>query len=157
MSESKYYRGRDLRIILVITGIGLLLAIFFSGCIEKPKESPVGTPSSVVPPAPKQLYLHPNTTENFNFWGHDVSINYLLQNSNHIIEITIDGNKETIIKSITEPCHDCSYGKKVGNINYVIRPVTWITNEAGEKVWSFDTWNTSELYFEMVIEGIRSK
>lgn len=132
----------------------VLLALLLSGCIETTKES---TPSVTVPPAPKQIYLHPDTTENFNFWGHDVLINYALQNSSHNVEITIDGNKETLIKSINEQCIDCAYGKKVGNLTYVIRPVIWKTNEAGEKVWSFDTWNTSELYFEIVIEGIRSK
>lgn len=134
------------------------LAVLLSGCIEIPKEStPVGTPSGAVPPAPKQIYLYPDTTENFNFWGHDILINYVLQNSSHNIEITIDGNKETIKQSITEQCNDCAYSKKVGNITYIIRPVTWKTNEAGEKIWSFDTWNTSELYFEMVIEGIKGK
>jgi len=136
----------------------VMIAILFSGCIEIPKQSPpVETPSNIVPPAPKQIYLHPNTTESFNFWGHSVLINYILQNSSHNIEITIDGNKETIIKSITEQCRDCGYGKKAGNLTYVIRPVTWKTNGAGEKVWSFDTWNTNELYFEMVVEGMRSE
>lgn len=146
-------KGHALRIAFILTI--LTLAIVLGGCIEKKKELSVVTPSDIVPPAPKQLYLHPGTTENFNFWGHEVSINYTLQNSNHSVEITIDGNKETFIKSITEPCVDCAYGKKVDNLTYIIRPVIWKTNEASEKVWSFDTWNTSELYFEMVIEGIR--
>lgn len=115
-----------------------------------------GTPESISA-ASKQIYLYPDTTENFNFWGHDVLINYALQNSNHNIEITIDGNKETLIKSINEQCNDCAYSKKVGNITYAIRPVIWKTSDAGEKVWSFDTWNTRELYFEMVIEGVRGK
>lgn len=135
----------------------LTLAILLSGCVEKKNQISVVTPSSIVPQGPKQIYLHPDTIENFNFWGHNVSINYTLQNSSHTIEMTLDGNKETILKSITEPCQDCAYNKKISNVAYVIRPVTWKTNEAGERVWSFDTWNTSELYFEIVIEGIRSK
>lgn len=136
----------------------IMLAILLAGCVETQKEpANPKTPSGAVPPAPKQLYLHPDSTEKFNFWGHDVSVNYILLESNHNIEITIDGKKETIIKSITEQCIDCAYSNKEGNISYIIRPVTWKTGEAGEKVWSFDTWNTSELYFEMVIEGIRSR
>jgi|SRR5665648_60867 len=136
----------------------VLLAILFSGCTEIQNESPpIVDPSGAVPPAPKQIYLYPDTTENFTFWGHDVLINYRLQNSNHNIEITIDGKKETVIKNTTEQCSDCAYSKKVGSVTYLIRPVTWKTNEAGEKVWSFDTWNTSELYFEMNVEGIRDK
>lgn len=145
-----------LRIAFIITI--LALAILLSGCVETPKEPANSViSSSAVPLAPKQIYMHPNTTENFIFWGHDILINYVLHNSSHNIEITIDGKKETILKSINEPCHDCNYGKKLGNLTYNIRPVIWKTNEAGEKVWSFDTWNTSELYFEMVIEGIRGK
>ncbi len=143
--------GMNKRLVVILV---VFLATLFNGCIETPKEP---TPSVTVPPAPKQIYLHPGAMESFNFWGHDVSINYLLQNSSHIVEITIDDIKETIIKSTTEQCNDCAYSKKAGNITYVIRPVTWKTNEAGEKVWEFDTWNTSEIYFEMVIEDVRSK
>lgn len=134
----------------------LTLAILLSGCVEKKNQISNVTPSSIVPQAPKQIYLHPDKIENFTFWGHNVSINYTLQNSSHNIEMTLDGNKETILKSIYEQCFDCAYYKKIGNVTYVIRPVIWKTNEAGEMVWSFDTWNTSELYFEMVIEKIRS-
>jgi len=143
--------NKRLIVILVV-----FLATLINGCIETPKES-ITSPSINVPPSSKQIYLYPGAMENFNFWGHDVSIKYLLQNSSHNVEITIDGIKEIFIKSITEQCNDCAYGKKIGNITYVIRPVTWRTNEAGEKVWEFDTWNTRELYFEMVIEGARSK
>jgi hypothetical protein len=145
--------GMTKRLLIMLV---VFLAALLNGCIETPKES---TPSHyvTVPPAPKQIYLYPGATESFNFWGHEVLIKYTIQNSNHSVEITIDGNKEIFTKSINEPRVDCAYDKKVGNLTYIIRPVTWVTNEAGEKVREFDTWNTSELYFEMVIEGIRGK
>jgi len=146
-----------------------LFMVIISGCIDKvenipdidqdttPFSTPV-KPGASVPPAPKQLFLYPNSCESFQFWGHNMTISYL-SSSPHLVEVTIDGDIETIeINRSTQcPGSNCGYYITKNDIDYSIQPVIWRYNEAGEKIWYFETWNTSELYFEAHFKGTESR
>lgn len=148
--------------------VGVILCLItttISGCIDKEEEDGINkniTPSltqfqtdSTVPPAPKQLFLHPNSSETFLFWGHNITISYL-SISPHLVEFTINGDTEIIEinRSTRCPGNHCGYYATKDDIDYSIKPVVWRYNEAGERIWSFETWNTSELYFEAHIRDI---
>lgn len=142
-----------------------LITTTISGCIDKEEERGINeniTPAltlfqadSTILPAPKQLFLHPNSSETFLFWDHNITISYLAI-SPHLVEVTIDEDTETIEinRSTKCPGNHCGYYATKDDIDYSIKPVIWRYNEAGEIIWSFETWNTSELYFEAHIRGI---
>ncbi len=113
-------------------------------------------PGASVPPAPKQLFLYPNFSESFQFWSHNMTVSYL-SSSPHMVEVTIDGDIETIEINCSTQCpgNHCSYNVSMDDIDYSIKPVVWRYNEVGERIWSFETWNTSELYFEAHVKNIK--
>ena len=109
--------------IMFVGVILCLITVAISGCIDKEGEgidenltqslTPFQT-DSTVPPAPKQLFLHPNSIETFQFWGHNMTISYLAI-SPHLVELTIDGDTETyrdkpqhqmLGKSLRLLCHE---------------------------------------------------
>ena len=151
-----------------IIGLGSFLFLFtiiISGCMDKVENipdidqetTPFSTPAkpdASVPPAPKQLFLFPNSSESFQFWSHNMTVSYL-SSFPHLVEVTIDGDIETIeINRSTQcPGSNCGYYVTKNDIGYSIQPVIWRYNEAGEKIWYFETWNTSELYFEAHFKG----
>ncbi len=153
-----------------IIGLCLFLCLFtiiISGCMDKVENipdidqdtTPFSTPSkpgTSVLPAPKQMFLYPNSCESFQFWGHNMTVSYL-SSSPHLVEVTIDGVTETIEINHSTPCpgSHCDYYVVKDDIDYSLKPVVWRYNEAGEKIWSFETWNTSELYFEAHIKSIK--
>jgi len=131
-----------------------------SGCIHKEEKEGMNenlTPSltpfqtdSTISPAPKQLFLHLNSSETFQFQGNNLTIPYLSPSS-HLAEVTTDGDIETIgiNRSTRYPGNHCGYYATKDYIDYSIKPVVWIYSEVGEEIWSFETWNGSELYFEV--------
>ena len=76
--------------------------------------------------------------------------------SPHLVELTIYGDAETIEINRSTKClgNHCGYYATKNDIDYSIKPVVRIYNETGEKIWSFEIWNTSGLYFEAYIKGI---
>ena len=135
-----------------------------SGCIDKEKEdgidnnlTPYLTPFQTDPtvsPASKQLFLHPNSSETFQFQGNNLTISYLSP-SLHLVDANIDMDTEAIEINRSTICsgNHCGYYATKDDIDCSIEPVVWRYNEACEIIWSFDIWNSSEIYFEVhVIE-----
>ncbi|MBA1341574.1 MAG: hypothetical protein C5S40_05480 [ANME-2 cluster archaeon] len=124
------------------------------GCIDKEEEegtdenfTPSLTPfqtDATVLPASKPLFLHPNSSETFQFQGNNITISYL-STSSHQVEVTIGGDTEAIEinRSIKYSGNHCGYYATKDDIDYSIKPVVWRYDEAGERIWSFETWNSS--------------
>jgi len=109
---------------------------------------------STVSPASKQLFLHPNSSETFQFQGNNLTI-YYLSPFPHQVEVTIDGGTEAIEIKHNTRCleNHCGYYATKDDIDRSIEPVVWRYNVACERIWSFDIWNSSEIHFEVnVIE-----
>ena len=138
---------------------------------------PPATPitQSSVSRAPKQMYIYPNDTISFIYQYHNISIEYLTSNSQHEIWISIDGKERTIVQDRAESTGDCGYYYTEDEISISIRPVVWksdfdndglvgedpidgidndgdglIDEDTVDKVWSFETWDTDELYVEFI-------
>lgn len=148
---------------IMFTGVTLCsITAAINGCIDKEEEegidenltpplTPFQTDSRVLP-APKQLFLHPNSSETFQFQCNNLTISYLSP-SPHLVEVTTDGDIEAIEIKRSTKCkgNHCGYYTTKDDIDYSIKPVVWIYSEAGERIWSFETWNGSELYLEVNI------
>lgn len=118
-----------------------MLLILVSGCISTQK----------LPTEPRQLFLSTGEAGNFVYLNHYFSISYLSSFPMQKIELIIDGEKENISISSNTSCpgKTCVFSKKKGDITYLIQPVIW-ENKDGERTWSFGSWNTSEIYFQVI-------
>ena len=137
-----------------------------SGCKCKEQEESIDeylTPSltpfqtdSTVASAPKQLFLHPNSSETFQFRDHNTVATSYLSRSPYLFEVTTGGDTEAIEIKRSTKCPENHYGYYAtrDDINYSIKLVVWRYSKAGDKIWSFGTWNSSELYFEVHIRKI---
>ncbi|MBE0524569.1 MAG: hypothetical protein IBX40_09600 [Methanosarcinales archaeon] len=135
------------------------LTPIISGCIDKKDLGGIDEnftqiltsvkPDSEVPPAPQQLFINHYSSETFQFRGHNIMISDLAI-SPHLVEVTVDGDTETIEinRSTKCPGNHCGYYATKDDIDYSIKPVVRTYNETGERIWSFETWNSQELYFE---------
>jgi len=137
------------------------IVAYVSGCIDKEKEDGIDknlTPSltpfqtdPTVSPASKQLFLHPDSSETFQFQGNNITIPYL-STSLHQVEVTIGEDTKAIEINRRTRCpvnyYSYYYATKY-DIDSPIKPVVWRYDEAGERTWSFETWNCSELDFEV--------
>ncbi len=119
----------------------LLVLIFSSGCLS-PQQ---------LPGEPKQIFLQAGESENFVYYDHEISISYHASSPAQKFELVIDGEKEIIDIDLNTSCpgSTCFYSSKKGDITYTMQPVTW-ENRDGGRVWSFGSWNTSEIYFQII-------
>lgn len=138
-----------------------------------PSATPVAQPS--VSRAPKQLYMYPNDDINFIYQHHNISVKYLSSIPQHKIQISIDGSERTVLQNRTGYPGDSGYYYTVNNMSISIRPVVWksdfdndglvgedpidgidndgdglIDEDTVNKIWSFETWDTDELYIEII-------
>lgn len=91
-------------------------------------------PSDSVTPVQEQWYICPNSSDSHQFWNQNVAISYLLSFS-HLVDIIIDGN----------------------DIDPSIQPFVGRYNKSGEKIWFFDTGNSSDVHVEAHVQGIGSR
>ena len=148
---------------IMFTGVTLnSITAAIRGCINKEEEegtdknlTPFLTPfqtGSTVLPASKPQFLHPNSSETSQFPGNNIAVSYL-STSLHLAEVTIDGDTEAIKINRSTKClgNHCGYYATKDDIDCSIKPVVWRYNEAGERIWSFEIWNGSEVDFEVHI------
>lgn len=139
-----------------------------------PTIPPMSTKQAYVPMAPKQLYIYPNDVLNFIYRSHNISIKYLTSYPQHEIWLSIDEKQITILENRIDCMGGCRSYWQEGEITISIRPVVWesdpdddgtfgedpldgidndgdglIDEDTVDKVWSFDTWDTDELYIEV--------
>lgn len=132
-----------------------MLFLFFllltSGCAfqsQKETEPEQPQPSGKVPPAPKSFYITVGQSEEFTYWDHDIVISYLSASPVQSIKITVDGEEKTIERELTADPRGVYWDK--GNLSFALKPVSWEVRE-GQRVPIYEgTWNTTELYFEVV-------
>ena len=141
-----------------MAGVLVLMIILF-GCVSKPSqmtknETPVTPPSINVPPAPKELYIKVGQSEQFTYWGHNIEINYISAYPKQTVKVTVNGKEKNIEVEITAPPRGIYW--KEGNLSFVLKPVVWEVRN-GQRVPIYEkTWNTTELYFEVVTSGIET-
>jgi len=105
-----------------------------SGCIDNEEDIGINLTPSLTPfqtnptvsPAPKQLFLHPNSSETFQFQDNNITISYLSP-SLHQVEVTMDGDTEAIEINRSTICsgNHCGYYATKDDIDCSIEPVVW--------------------------------
>lgn len=128
----------------------IFLIVLIMGCVQKPgivpkDQAPEKIPG--IPPAPKQLYISEGQSEQFTYWNHNITIEYISSYPIQTIEITLDGIGKKIVREISESPGGIYWTD--GNLSFSLRPVTWETRD-GKKIPFYEkSWNTTELYFEV--------
>lgn len=97
---------------------------------------------------PASFFLNVTQTKTVEYFDHTISVNYVSSSPTHKIEVTIDGETRTIEREPVDCETSCGEYWTVGNLNLKVEPVTWVENPQGQLVWSFETWDTTEIYFE---------
>jgi len=154
VSAGKEIPGIFLTYIIIILPMGIL-----AGCASKPSEIitneiPSTPPSTTVqlkpdvPPAPMQVYLRVGHSEQFTYWNHNITINYKSASPKQLATITVDGEEKDIEVELTADPRGIYW--RNGNLSFALKPVVWEIRD-GQRIPFYEkTWNTSELYFEVV-------
>ena len=131
------------------------LIVLIIGCVQKPGIVPTNqTPGKIqgedIPPAPKQLYISEGQSEQFTYWNHNITIDYISSYPMQTIEITIDGIEKKIVKEISGSPGGVYWNEE--NLSFSLRPVAWETRDGKRIPFYEQSWNTTELYFEVFKE-----
>ena len=105
-----------------------------------------------LPPAPYVSYIKVGENLSFTYWGYNISINYLSANP-HYVEIKVNGK---VIKEINKSIDDSPRGVywSFKDLIFELKPVIWKINIEGRKIPYYEeTWNTTELLFEVQYAG----
>lgn len=122
-----------------------------SGCAsqsQREAEPEQPQPEGKVPPAPKSFYITAGQSEEFTYWNHNIVISYLSASPEQTVEITVDGEKRTIERELTADPRGVYWEK--GNLSFALKPVLWEVRDDQRVPIYESTWNTTELYFEVV-------
>lgn len=155
--EIKWYYilfRKSLRIAAILVFIILVTSV--AGCTSKPGQAGKNkTPMASLPTvstAPKQLYIKVGQVEQFTYWGHDISINYISAYPTQKVKLTINGVERIIQKELSDNPSGIYWNE--GNLSFTLKPVVW-ENRDSQKIPIYEsTWNTTELFFE-VLKGER--
>ncbi len=146
-----------------------LIVVAATGCVFKPddltkNETPTtlvttGMPTTTdlvssiehtdtVSSAPKQLYIKAGQHEQFIYRGHNITINYTSAYPTQTVKITFDGTEKIIQKELTESPTGIYW--REGEFSFTLLPVAWEIRD-GQRGPSYGkSWNTTELYFEVL-------
>lgn len=138
---------------LLIVVLVFLSIILVTGCVSKPGKiaNNETAPLPTVPPAHKQLYIEAGQLEQFTYRGHNIAVNYTSAHPTQIVKVTLDGSERIIQKEPTE--NPIGMYWKEGNLSFTLKPVVWEIRDSQKIPFYEKTWNTTELYFEVFIEG----
>jgi len=130
----------------------IFLIVLVIGCVQKPDIVPTNqAPETIqgedIPPAPKQLYISEGQSEQFTYWNHNITIDYISSYPIQTIEITVDGIEKKIVKEISESPRGIYWNDL--NLSFSLRPVAWETRDGKRIPFFGKSWNTTELYFEV--------
>lgn len=105
--------------------------------------------------APKQIFIYVGEKEEFSFWKHNITVNYVSSSPEQILNVIADGDEKVVKINPTKECpnHHCGYYWQSENLDFSVRPITWgINKDTNEKIWSYsETWNTTDLHFKVSI------
>ena len=105
--------------------------------------------------APKQIFIYVGEKEEFSFWTHNITVNYVSSSPEQVLNVIVDGDEKVVKIDPTIECpnHHCGYYWQSENLDFSVRPITWEINEdTNEKIWSYsETWNTTDLHFKVSI------
>jgi len=121
--------------------VAIIIAALFFSCSVGQRE---------VLPAPKGFFIKEGEDINFTYWDYDISINYLSADPQQVL-VKVDGK---VIKEINKSIDDFPRGVywKFEDLRFELKPVIWRINEEDRNLPYFEeTWNTTELYFEVCI------
>lgn len=105
-----------------------------------------------VSPTPKSFFIKVGEENSFTYWNHNISVNYLSANPQRVV-VKVD---ENVIKDINKSIDDFPRGVywNSDNLRFELKPVIWRVNEEGKKIPYYEeTWNTTELLFEVRYTG----
>lgn len=130
----------------------IFLIVLITGCVQKPgimptNQAPEKIQGEEIPPEPKQLYISEGQSEQFTYWNHNITIEYISSYPIQTIEITLDGIEKKIVKEISESPGGIYWDDE--NLSFSLRPVTWETRDGKRIPFYEKSWNTTELYFEV--------
>ncbi len=143
--SSRNYRSRRIMIDFVLF---LIIMILASGCIQGPDTNNNSIDHTTeIPPAPKQIYLKEGQNDHFAYWGHNITIDYVMSSPTQTIKITVDGSEKEITKEISDNPRGVYWNEK--NLIFSLKPVMWEKRDGNMVPIYEKSWNTTELYFEI--------
>jgi len=104
---------------------------------------------------PYGIFIKERETAVFNYWNHSFSIEYVSANPQRVV-VLMDNE---IIKEIVKDVNDSPRGVywSYDGFNFELKPVVRKVNEEGRAIPYYEeTWNTTELYFEVRASGHKS-
>ena len=96
---------------------------------------------------PASFFLNVTQTQTMEYYDHSISVNYVSSSPMQKIIVTVDGEQRAIEREPIACKTSCGEYWTYNNLNLKIEPVTWVENPEGQLVWSFETWNTNQIYF----------
>lgn len=131
---------------LISAGIVVIAILFLINYqYNKTQEPPA---NQGIPPAPLAFFLNVSESRTEEYWGHSISVNYSASSPMQRISVIIDGKEYLIEKEPVACTTSCGYYQSLDDISFKVEPVTWVENPEGQLVWSFESWNTTQIYFE---------
>ncbi len=97
---------------------------------------------------PKQLYIKAGQIQQFDYHGRNIIINYTSEYPTQIVKITFNGTEKIIQKEVTDSSNAIYWSE--GDFSFTLKPVLWEIRD-GQRSPVFGNWNTTELYFEVVL------
>ncbi len=135
--------------------MGVLVLVLVAGCVSKPDamtkngQPAADTPSpTIVSPAPMQLYIKAGQSEQITYKGHNITVNYTSAYPIQIVRITLDSSEKIIHKETGESPGGVYWKEK--NFSFTLKPVVWEIRDSQHIPIYEKTWNTTELYFEVL-------
>ncbi len=135
------------RLLALVFAVIVIVAIFFL-INSKFKEISSNQPEPSAPPQPLAFFLNISESRTEEYWGHSISVNYSSSSPIQRISVIIDGKEYLIEKEPVACTTSCGYYQSLDDISFKVEPVTWVENPEGQLVWSFESWNTTQIYFE---------
>lgn len=158
--------------------LSLTVAIVMAGCVSEPRDitknetvtTPVATdtpaitstpvttnvtpptvPTGFDAPAPYQLYIKAGQIYQFTYGIYErrnFTINYISAYPTQIVKITFDGYEKIIQKEIYDSPTGIYWSE--GKFGFTLKPVVWEMRDSQQIPKYGRTWNTTELYFEVL-------
>jgi len=136
--------------LVLIFAVLLFISLLFYNFeeIERDDNKGVDNATATAPPAPRQVNLEAGQVEQFTYKGHAIIINYSSAYPTQIITIALDGSEKIIQRERTENPRGIYW--KEGNLSFSLKPVVWEIRN-GRRIPLYEkTWNTTEIYFEVL-------
>lgn len=134
-----------------------VLVVVVAGCTSPenagPDETLGKTPTTEegVSVAPHSLQLSAGEFESFEYWDKTINVSYRKENSINKVVVQMAGESKTISKEKSDSPEVVNWAW--GNFSFGVKPLTWKNRDGQMVPFCEETWNTSNISFEVRYTG----